>query len=111
MNGEKAIFFWLPESKVVGPRVYDLQPDNQLKHHAKRYNRKRPLLPGEGLMTQTDTDIDTRLDINMPKRKAAPPKGATLEVWQVATCDAIVFPTNLIATPLSTPAHSHYPVV
>jgi hypothetical protein len=27
MNGEKAIFFWLPESKVVGPRVCDLQSD------------------------------------------------------------------------------------
>ncbi|KAN0071795.1 hypothetical protein V8E54_010391 [Elaphomyces granulatus] len=37
MNGEKAIFFWLPESKVVGPRVCDLQPDKQLKHRVKRH--------------------------------------------------------------------------
>ena len=106
MNGEKAIFFWLPESKVVGPRVCDLQPDKQLKHRVKRYNRKRPLLPGEGLITQTDTDIATRLDTNLPKRKT---KRAPRQKNGVTMCLRTTKNTNCITQLNSVTGKPYWP--
>jgi helicase-like protein len=67
LRGEKAVFFWLPEQKVVGLRDCDLNPVQRLVSR-KRRNSRDPL-PGMGL-SAGETDDNRRQ--GRKKRKVKP---------------------------------------
>lgn len=67
---EKAVFFWLPEKKVVGLRDCDLDPVQRLASRKRR--NSRDLLPGMGLMDTSANETDSNRRRGRKTKKAKP---------------------------------------
>jgi superfamily II DNA helicase RecQ len=70
LEHEKAVFFWLPEQKVVGLRDCDLDPFQRLVNRKRR--NSRDLLPGMGLMDISASETDENRRRVQKKRKVKP---------------------------------------
>jgi superfamily II DNA helicase RecQ len=70
IGDEKAVFFWLPEQKVVGLRDCDLDPVQRLISRRRRNSRN--LLPGMGLMDTSASETDSNKRQSRTKKRVKP---------------------------------------
>jgi len=70
LENEKAVFFWLPEQKVMGLRDCDLDPAQRLRSRKRRNSRDH--LPGMGLIDTSAGDTNDDRRQGRKKRMAKP---------------------------------------